>query len=95
MQVQDFCRQMKQQIETFRESVSKIEQKLDAGGTAAKGRILPIVGDIKQLVMELSIENARLDEECPSDWSGDKSRMEGLMGRIGSQIDQIWSDIFK
>ena len=93
MEVKDFCSQMEKQLDTFKDSVSRIEKALDAGGTEAKQRILPVVGEIKQLMTELSIQKDKLEKECPSDWSDDKSKMEGLVGQIGSHIDMMWTEL--
>lgn len=88
MALQDFCNQMQQQLEAFEQEVGKIESKLDAGGTKVKEDILPVVGDIKNLMTELKAQKERLETECPSEWSEDKSRMEGIAGQIGSNIDR-------
>jgi len=93
MEVQDFCTQMEKQLGTFKDSLSKIEKQLDAGGTESKQRILAVVGDIKQLMTELSLQKERLEKECPSDWSDDKTRMEDLVGRIRSDIDRTWTEL--
>jgi DNA repair exonuclease SbcCD ATPase subunit len=93
MQMQDFCEQMEKQIETYRASLSQIEAKLDAGGTQVKQQILPVVGDIKNLLAELNAQKDRLEKECPTEWSDEKSRMEDLVGQIGSHIDRTWGDI--
>ena len=93
MQVQDFCGQMEKQLITFEESLAKIEAKLDAGGTAVKQQILPVVGDIKNLITELRAQKNRLEKECPADWSDDKSRMEDLVGQIGSHMDRMWTEL--
>ena len=88
MAIQDFCNQMQQQLNAFEQEISHIEAKLDAGGTRVKEGILPVVGDIKNLMTELKAQKERLETECPSDWSEDKSRMEGIAGEIGSSIDR-------
>jgi hypothetical protein len=93
MQVQDFCKQMETQLKTFEKSIRHIEERLDAGGTAAKQKILPVVGDIKNLLTELRLQKERLESECPSDWSEEKAEMEGLVGQIGSSIDRTWTQI--
>jgi hypothetical protein len=59
---------MEKQLTNFEESLGKIEAKLDAGGTQVKQQILPVVGDIKNLLTELRIRKDRLEKECPSDW---------------------------
>lgn len=88
MQVQDFCSQMESQLASFEKTVSGIEKSLDSGGTKVKQQILPLVGDIKNLLTELRLQKDRLEKECPSDWSDEKSRMEDLVGQIGSHIDR-------
>jgi hypothetical protein len=93
MQMQDFCEQMEKQMDTFEASLGKIEAKLDAGGTEAKQQILPVVGDIKNLMTELRAQKDRLEKECPTDWSDEKTKMEGLVGQIGSHIDRTWTDL--
>jgi hypothetical protein len=42
---------------------------------------------------ELKAQKERLEKECPSDWSDDKSRMEDLIGQIGSHVDQAWEEL--
>ena len=93
MQMQDFCNQMEKQVVTFEETLSKIEAKLDAGGTEAKQEILLVVGDIKNLLAELRMQKDRLEKECPSDWSDEKTRMEDLVGQIGSHINRAWTEL--
>lgn len=93
MKVQDFCKQMEMQVKTFEKAVSHIEERLDAGGTLAKQKILPVVGDIKNLLTELRLQIERLENECPSDWSDEKTSMEELVGQIGSNIDRTWTEI--
>ena len=93
MQMQDFCSQMETQLKTFEESLGKIESELDAGGTHAKQQILPVVGDIKNLITELKAQKDRLENECPTDWSDEKSKMEDLVGQIGSHVNRAWTEI--
>jgi len=93
MQMQDFCNQMEAQLKTFEKSLSKIESKLDAGGTHAKQQILPVVGDIKNLITELRVQKDRLENECPTDWSDEKSKMEDLVGQIGSHMKRAGTSI--
>ena len=84
----DFCKQMEQQLVTFAQQLGSIEYELDAGGTKMKQSMLPLVGDVKNLMAELKLQRERLIAECPSDWSAEKNRMEGLVGEIGSHIDR-------
>ncbi|MEJ2728257.1 MAG: hypothetical protein P8185_07065 [Deltaproteobacteria bacterium] len=93
MQMKDFCDQMEKQLDTFESSLGQIEARLDAGGTEAKQKILPVVGDIKNLITELKAQKSRLEKECPADWSDEKTKMEDLVGQIGSHIDRTWTDI--
>ncbi|MCF8050848.1 MAG: hypothetical protein K9L59_06390 [Desulfobacterales bacterium] len=88
MDVQDFCKQMEQQLVTFEQQLGSIENELDSRGTKAKERILPVVGDVKNLMTELKLQKDRLEKECPSEWSDDKNKMEDLVGSIGSNIDR-------
>lgn len=93
MEVQDFCGQMEKQLDTFENAVAKINKVLDEGGTEAKQHILSTVGDIKNLLTELKLQKEKLEKECPSDWSDEKSQMEDLVGQIGSHIDRAWKEL--
>ncbi len=93
MQVQDFCKQMEEQLDSYEKSIGKIESSLDAGGTEVKQKILPIVGDVKNLMTELKAQKDRLEKECPTDWSDEKSKMEDLVGQIGSHVDRAWQNL--
>lgn len=93
MQLQDFCNQMETQLNAYQESLKKIENALDAGGTESKQQILPVVGDVKNLITELQTQKDRLEKECPSDWSEEKAKMEDMVGQIGSHVDRAWQDL--
>ena len=93
MDVQDFCGQMEKQLTAFEEAIEKINKALDAGGTAAKEKVLPVVGDVKNLLTELRLQKDKLEKECPADWSDDKSKMDDLVGQIGSHIDRAWQEL--
>ena len=93
MQVQDFCSQMEKQLDAYRESLGKIEEKLDAGGTKAKQPILDLVGDIKNLMTELNLQKERLERECPSEWSDEKSQMDDLVGQIKDRMNRASSEL--
>lgn len=93
MKVLDFCNQMEKQLAAFEDAVAKIDKDLDAGGTEAKQRILPAVGNIKNLLTELRLQKEKLEKECPSDWSEDKAKMDDLVGQIGSHVDRAWKEL--
>ena len=93
MQMHECCEQMEKQLTTYEDSLARIEARLDAGGTEIKQQILPVVGDIKNLVTELKVQKERLEKECPTEWSDDKSKMEDLVGQIGSHMDRAWAEL--
>ena len=93
MNVQDFCDQMSTQLKAFEEAVDKIDKAMDAGGTEAKQKALPAVGDIKNLLTELRLQKEKLEKECPSEWSDEKTAMDDLVGQIGSHIDRAWMEL--
>lgn len=93
MDSNDFCEQMERQLVTFAQQLGKIEAELDIKGTEYKQKILPVVGDVKNLMEELKLQKEKLKTECPSDWSEEKNNMEGLVGEIGSNIDRAWKEL--
>jgi hypothetical protein len=93
MDFQDFYGQMEKQLSDFEDAVNKIDKALDAGGTEAKEKVLPAVGDIKNLLTELKLQKEKLEKECPSDWSDDKAKMDDLVGQIGSHIHRAWMEL--
>jgi squalene cyclase len=91
--MQYFCDQMEKQLITYEDSLIRIEARLDAGGTEVKQQILPVVGDVKNLITELRVQKERLEKECPTEWSDEKTKMEDLVGQIGSHKDRAWAEL--
>jgi hypothetical protein len=59
----------------------------------AKGKVLPLIGQLEQDVATAQMRVDQLENECPSDWSPIKNELDELFGTVGSKLDRTFQDM--
>ena len=59
----------------------------------AKGKVLPLIGQLEQEVVNAQLRVDQLDKECPSDWSPIKNELDELFGTVGSKLDRTFQEM--
>ena len=93
MQVQDYCKAMLAEVSAWKEKLEAMKKVADSYGTEQKEKILPLIGQIEQEVVNAQMRVQKLETECPSDWSPLKNELDDLFGTIGSSVDRAWRDL--
>ena len=93
MEVKDYCKAMSAEVSAWKEKLEAMKKVADSYGTEQKEKILPLIGQIEQEVVNAQMRVQKLEAECPSDWSPLKNELDDLFGTIGSSVDRAWRDL--
>jgi hypothetical protein len=93
MQIQTYCKAMLAEVTGWKEKLEAMKKVADSYGTKQKERILPLIGQLEQEVVNAQMRVQQLETECPSDWSPIKNELDDLFGTIGSHVDRTWCDL--
>jgi hypothetical protein len=93
MEVKDYCKAMLAEVSAWKEKLETMKKVADSYGTEQKEKILPLIGQIEQEVVNAQMRVQKLEVECPSDWSPLKNELDDLFGTIGSSVDRAWRDL--
>lgn len=62
-------------------------EKLEADNI---NNIEPMVAELKDMVDDLDERIAALDRECPTEWGGEKSDIDGKMSQVTQKWKEVW-----
>ncbi|MDY0220657.1 MAG: hypothetical protein RBR67_05940 [Desulfobacterium sp.] len=93
MEVKDYCKAMLAEVNAWKEKLEAMKKTADTYGTAEKGKILPLIGQLNQEVTTAQVRVDQLNNECPSDWSPIKNELDDLFGTVGSSVDRAWKEL--
>jgi hypothetical protein len=93
MDVKDYCKAMLAEVTAWEKKLEAMKTAADGYGSAAKEKILPLIGQLEQEVATAQARVDQLENECPSDWSPLKNELDELFGTIGSSVDRAWKDL--
>jgi hypothetical protein len=82
MQVQDYCKAMLAEVTAWKEKLEAMKKVADSYGTEQKEKVLPLIGQLEQEVVNAQMRVQKLETECPSDWSPMKNDLDDLFGTI-------------
>jgi predicted RNase H-like nuclease (RuvC/YqgF family) len=93
MKVQDYCKAMKAEVSAWKEKLEAMKKTADGFGSQQKEKVLPLIGQLEQEVVNAQLRVEQLENECPSDWSPIKNELDELFGTIGSNLDRKFQEM--
>ena len=69
MQVQDYCKAMLAEVTAWKEKLEAMKKTADGFGSEQKEKVLPLIGQLEQEVVNAQLRVDQLENECPSDSS--------------------------
>jgi hypothetical protein len=55
-----------------------------------KENVAPMVAELKDMVDDLDERIASLARECPTEWGGEKSSIDGKMSQVTQKWKKVW-----
>lgn len=93
MQVQDYCKAMLAEVSAWKAKLEAMKKTADGFGSEQKEKVLPLIGQLEQEVVNAQLRVDQLEKECPSDWSPLKNELDELFGTVGSKINHQFQEV--
>jgi hypothetical protein len=93
MQVQDYCKAMLAEVAAWKAKLDAMKKTADGLGSEQKEKVLPLIGQLEQEVVNAQLRVDQLENECPSDWSPIKNELDELFGTVGSNLDRAFQQM--
>ena len=93
MEVKDYCKAMLAEVSAWKAKLDAMKKTADGLGSEQKEKVLPLIGQLEQEVVNAQLRVDQLENECPSDWSPIRNELDDLFGTIGSKLDRSFTDM--
>jgi hypothetical protein len=90
MDVKDYCETMGSELAAWKAKMSEVTRKANALSAADRDKAEPIVKDLNAIMDDLDQRISLLARECPSEWSADKSDIDGKMSLAKDKWKKVW-----
>ena len=93
MKVEDYCKAMLAEVSAWKAKLEAIKKTADGLGSEQKEKVLPLIGQLEQEVVNAQMRVDQLENECPSDWSPVRNELDELFGTVGSKLDRAFQEM--
>jgi hypothetical protein len=93
MDVKDYCKAMLAEVSAWKTKLEAMKKTADGFGSEQKEKVLPLIGQLEQEVVNAQMRVDQLEKECPSDWSPIKNELDELFGTVGSKLDRNFQEM--
>ena len=90
MDVKDYCATVSSELAAWKAKLNEISKKTDALTGVDREKAEPIVKDLNAIMDDIDQRIAVLARECPSEWSDDKSDIDGKISRAKDKWKEVW-----
>ena len=67
MKVEHYCKAMQAEVTAWKEKLESMKKTADEFGSEQKEKVLPLIGQLEQEVVNAQLRVEQLEKECPSD----------------------------
>ncbi len=93
MEVKDYCKAMLAEVSSWKAKLDAMKKTADGFGSEQKEKVLPLIGQLEQEVVNAQLRVDQLENECPSDWSPIKNELDELFGTVGSKLQRTFQEM--
>ena len=90
MDVKDYCESVGSELNGWKTKLKNVIQRTEKMNGKDKEDVVPLVAELKDMMDDLDERIAALARECPTEWGGEKSDIEGKM----SQVTHKWKEVY-
>jgi len=90
MDVKNYCATVNGELAAWKAKMNEVTQKANALSGADREKAEPIVKDLNAIMDDIDQRIATLARECPSEWSDDKSDIDGKISRAKDKWKEVW-----
>ncbi len=90
MDVKDYCESVGSELNGWKTKLNDVIQRTEKMAGKDKEDVEPLVAELKDMMDDLDERIAALARECPTEWGGEKSDIEGKM----TQVTHKWKEVY-
>jgi hypothetical protein len=90
MDVKDYCATVNSELSAWKSKLREVSKKTEALTEVDRENAAPIVKDLKAIMNDIDERVAVLARECPSEWSDDKSNIDGKISQAKDKWKEVW-----
>jgi hypothetical protein len=90
MNVKDYCESVGNELAAWKAKMNDVSQKSAALKELDRQKAEPIVKELSTIMDDIDQRIATLARECPSEWSDDKSDIDGKISRAKDKWKEVW-----
>ena len=90
MDIKDYCKTVSNELADWKAKMSSVTQKTNALTEVDREKASPIVKELMAIMDDIDQKIAVLDRECPSEWSADKSDIDGKISQAKDKWKEVW-----
>ena len=90
MDVKDYCESVGSELNGWKTKLYNVIQRTEKMAGKDKENVEPLVAELKDMMDDLDESIAALAWECPTEWDGEKSNIDGKM----SKVTHKWKEVY-
>jgi hypothetical protein len=90
MDVKSYCDTVGAELTGWKAKLYDVIRRTEEMTGNDKENVAPMVAELKDMVDDLDERIASLARECPSEWGGEKSDIDGKMSQVTQKWKEVW-----
>ena len=90
MDAKFYCDSVGIELIGWKAKLSDVIRNASESRSSKKLKINPLIRELNALIEDLDRQIDRLAQECPSEWSADKTQIERKLSRMKSTWKDVW-----
>lgn len=90
MDVKSYCDTVGAELTGWKAKLYDVIRRTEEMTGNDKENVTPMVAELKDMVDDLDERIASLARECPSEWGGEKSDIDGKMSQVTQKWKEVW-----
>ena len=90
MDVKEYCESVGSELNGWKTKLDNVIQRTEKMAGKDKEDVEPLVAELKDMMDDLDESIAALAWECPTEWDGEKSNIDGKMSQVTHKWKEVW-----
>ena len=90
MDVKEYCESVGSELNGWKTKLDNVIQRTEKMAGKDKEGVEPLVAELKDMMDGLDERIAVLARECPTEWGGEKSDIDGKMSQVTHKWKEVW-----
>ena len=90
MDVKSYCAEVAIELNGWKARLYDVIRKTDSLPESNKKKVAPMLDELNALMDDLDGKIDTLSRECPTEWSAEKTAIEGKLSRVKGKWKDVW-----